>query len=1059
MPVPPAVKVADQFGNPVPGVAVTFAVTAGGGSVTGATQQTNAGGVATVGAWTLGNIAGPQSLVATFLTGVAAREQVPEGTLQNAEVTVSFAATAIAGNPGAISLNAGNGQTAVAGTAVGTAPSVKVVDANGNPVNNAAVTFLVVSGGGALTGASTTTNGSGIATVGSWTLGNIAGANTLAATAAGVSGIVSISATGVAGAAANIAIANPSANGQSAAAGSPVVIAPAVRITDSRGNTVAGINVTFAVTGGGGAITGAAATSNAEGLATAGSWTLGVTAGANTLAASSGALTGSPVVFTATGTAGAPGSVTIVGGNAQTAIAGTPVSIAPSVRVADQHGNPVAGASVTFSVVAGNGTLTGATVLSNASGIATLGSWTLGPVSGVNTLGATSGSLTPALFTATGVAGAAARIEINAGNNQSAPIATTVAIAPSVKITDVNGNPVAGAAVAFAVATGGGSLTDGSATSNAAGIATLGSWTLGTTVGANTLNAASGTLTGSPVTFNATATAGAPGIITKESGDTQSAIAGSDVAVAPSVKVTTVGLIPLPGVTVTFAVVSGGGSVTSAAAVTNASGVATVGAWKLGTAVGPNTLSATVSGLSPVIFSATGTVGSAALIAINAGNNQSATTGANVAIAPSVKVTDGNGNVVSGAGVTFAVVSGGGSVTAGTPTTNASGVAVVGSWTLGSTAGPNTLGATLNGVSGASVTFSATGVAIPPLVVTLGAQRERGQTVTVTVTQGGVTLAPSAYTLALVPADGGTANPDGTVKLLKTGLLAFNATSPTASGSTSITVAQPPLVVFDMFSGGVRHIWRVAIDGGDLLQLTNTGSDNQHPSQVGDKLVYASARNGKTFDIWSMAVSTGVETQITNTAPAENDPSLSPDGLKLSFVSLATGLSRVMHSDANGGGVAAVADNTANTGSIEATPSWSPQSDKVIFSSTSARGDMDLWITTTLGGVAARLAAPANAAPPASSAELSAVWSNANAIAFLSNRSGANEVWLSNVAGTAAAKLTDGSSPTWLADGRLVFVRTVGGVGTMYWIDLASPGTVNPIAVGGGSAQRPSAVR
>jgi hypothetical protein len=45
-------------------VAVTFVVTSGGGSVTGATQETNGGGLATVGAWTLGIAVGSQSLEA-----------------------------------------------------------------------------------------------------------------------------------------------------------------------------------------------------------------------------------------------------------------------------------------------------------------------------------------------------------------------------------------------------------------------------------------------------------------------------------------------------------------------------------------------------------------------------------------------------------------------------------------------------------------------------------------------------------------------------------------------------------------------------------------------------------------------------------------------------------------------------------------------------------------------------------------------------------------------------------------------------------------------------------
>jgi hypothetical protein len=55
VPVRPAVRVLDAQGNPVVGYGVTFVVTRGNGSVTGATQTTNAQGIARVDSWTLGD--------------------------------------------------------------------------------------------------------------------------------------------------------------------------------------------------------------------------------------------------------------------------------------------------------------------------------------------------------------------------------------------------------------------------------------------------------------------------------------------------------------------------------------------------------------------------------------------------------------------------------------------------------------------------------------------------------------------------------------------------------------------------------------------------------------------------------------------------------------------------------------------------------------------------------------------------------------------------------------------------------------------------------------------
>lgn len=63
VPLRPAVRVLEG-GDPVPGVQVTFTVTAGGGSVEGATQVTNAEGIARVGEWVLGTAPGSNRLEA-----------------------------------------------------------------------------------------------------------------------------------------------------------------------------------------------------------------------------------------------------------------------------------------------------------------------------------------------------------------------------------------------------------------------------------------------------------------------------------------------------------------------------------------------------------------------------------------------------------------------------------------------------------------------------------------------------------------------------------------------------------------------------------------------------------------------------------------------------------------------------------------------------------------------------------------------------------------------------------------------------------------------------------
>lgn len=131
--------------------------------------------------WTSSNLAvatvTPTGLVTAQSTG-------------SAEVTASAGSAtalvhvAVAQTPALIQKTSGDGQIAVAGQPVSIAPAVLVQDANGKPVAGVPVTFEIVSEHGSLTAGSTATNNSGIAQVGSWTLGS-KGANLLRATAAG----------------------------------------------------------------------------------------------------------------------------------------------------------------------------------------------------------------------------------------------------------------------------------------------------------------------------------------------------------------------------------------------------------------------------------------------------------------------------------------------------------------------------------------------------------------------------------------------------------------------------------------------------------------------------------------------------------------------------------------------------------------------------------------------------------------------------------------------------------------------------------------------------------
>lgn len=511
-----------------------------------------------------------------------------------------------------------------------------------------------------------------------------------------------------------LTVAIEAGNSQTGIAGQPIGTPPTVKAT--RGTTpISGVQVVFAVASGGGALVGATATTDAGGIARPTQWTLGTTLGTQSVTATVADAQGSPLTFTATATAGAPATASKEAGDAQTAAVGATVAAAPSVRVVDAGGNRVANVTVVFQVGTGGGSITGATATTNANGIATVGSWTLGQTAGSNTLIANvqgaSVAGNPVTFTATATAGAASTATKQAGDAQTATVGAAVAVRPAVKVADQFGNGVAGVTVTYAVATGGGTITGATAVTGADGIATVGSWTLGNTSGAQTLTATVPGVT-APVTFTATGAAAAARTVTRVAGDAQSVLVGAAAPIKPSVKVVDQFNNAVAGVAVTFAVTAGGGSVTGGNAVTGADGVATVTNWVIGQTIGTNTLRATVAGTgitgNPIDFTATALAGAPAVLTKVAGDGQSVLQGSFVPVRPSVRLTDLFGNVLSGQTVTWGPPNGGGVIGGATTTTNAQGIATLGSWALGDIPGTNTVPASAGNIT---VTFSATALA------------------------------------------------------------------------------------------------------------------------------------------------------------------------------------------------------------------------------------------------------------------------------------------------------------------------------------------------------------
>ena len=593
----------------------------------------------------------------------------------------------------------GDEQIGTVGTQLPDPLIVRVVNDAGRPVANQLVNFRVLAGGGSVFAGSALTNSQGIAQE-LWTLGTSTdGEQRVEARAVDRetgAGLVFGTFTATARAGSVAALDVTAGADQSALAATTLPIAPSVRARDQFGNLVPGAVVAFEVAAGGGTIATGSATTSANGVATAGSWTLGSESGTQTLRVSSGQAPA--VVISARARSRMPAQLSILAGASQTAPVGTTVSAAPRVLVTNADGDPLPGVTVTFVPAVGSGTVTGAVVVTNGQGEAALGTWTLGVAPGSQKLTVVAGDAL-AEITATASVGEVSSLAWVDPPAASAEVGSDAAL--TVRASDRFGNPLAGLELIVEVLAGGGTLSSGTVTTGVDGRGSV-TWTLGTAAGLNRVRVRAGTAPS--LSVDVSAMPGAPARMTKHAGDNQSATVGTGVAVNPAILVADRFGNPVPNVAVTFAVGSGGGT-TGSTAVTGADGIAASSGWTLGTTAGLNTVNATTAGLDPMTFTAAGLPGARASLTKELGDLQTGAPEAALPTAPTVRVRDAYGNPIPGIVVTFVVASGGGSVTGASPMTGATGVGSVGSWILGAN-GAQALTATVEGL--APVTFNAT---------------------------------------------------------------------------------------------------------------------------------------------------------------------------------------------------------------------------------------------------------------------------------------------------------------------------------------------------------------
>jgi hypothetical protein len=317
---------------------------------------------------------------------------------------------------------------------------------------------------------------------------------------------------------------------------------------------------------------------------------------------------GTPAVITATGLTGAADSIFMVAGTAQSDTVAATLPVAYSVRVVDTNGNGVAGIPIAWTATAGGGSITPLDT-TDVNGFATAVR-VLGTVPGADSATATVGGVpgSPVKFGATASVGSPSALTVTAGAAQTDTVNQIVPIAPQVRLADKFNNPIQGNSITFQVQSGGGTVLPAAPVVTLAnGTATVTSWQLGTTAGANrdTLRAtATGAgITGNPIRIAASSVADAPVSFTILAGDAQTAVTGTNVATNPVVRLIDTYGNGVSGRTVNFS--SSNGGVGSAAPTTAANGQAST-TWTVFVTSGtlqadgtfPDTLSAATAGFT-----------------------------------------------------------------------------------------------------------------------------------------------------------------------------------------------------------------------------------------------------------------------------------------------------------------------------------------------------------------------------------------------------------------------------------------------------------------------------
>jgi len=295
-----------------------------------------------------------------------------------------------------------------------------------------------------------------------------------------------------------------------------------------------------------------------------------------------------------------------------------------------------------------------------------------------------------------------ASIDLAVGPPATIVVGSVLTVSPTIEIRSANGRAIRNIPITIVPALNSGTLT-GAPTVTLAGPTPVGTWTLSTFAGPQSLRIDSPDLP--RLTITVQATAGPAATVTVIEGNQQSAAANTAVGLPIRVRVRDQYENNVSGATVAWSVAAGGGNVAAPTSVTDVDGIATAPTWTVGVeGSGQQRLVATVGALTREVTAAVQQP--PAEITIETSVPSSVRLGSTLSPTPTFLVRDADGNVVAGVPVTVAITAGTGRLV-NAPTESGALPTSIGTWTVGSEFGAQTVTVSVAGVPSAVITTQA----------------------------------------------------------------------------------------------------------------------------------------------------------------------------------------------------------------------------------------------------------------------------------------------------------------------------------------------------------------